>query len=155
MAKSFRSFVEGKSSGVWHASKKEIIQLWKNLKPVPLQMTPVPENQKGTRLHNDGIRITGSARFINGVLSRLKDLLSLEDNPGTRLDLEYREIENKTPTNEVHYLCYIHAEQDLKKKTDAEFKNKDDILSVLNPSDKLKIKPIKPADSSKPPELSM
>jgi hypothetical protein len=102
---------------IWHASKEEIIQMWTNLKPSPVQMAPIPENQKGTRLHNDGLRITGSAPFINSVLSRLKDLLAYERNPGTRLDLEYREIESKVPNSTPNYLCYIHVEQDLKKKT--------------------------------------
>lgn len=101
---------------LWHASKAEIIGMWKNLRPVPLQIEPIPENQKGTRLQYDGIRITGSAQFINATLARLKDLLAAEDQPGVRLDLEYRQIESKDPSMPTAYLCYIHSETDTKKK---------------------------------------
>jgi hypothetical protein len=123
MNRSFRDFIEQAKAPpprvhaqVWHASKDEIIQMWENLKPSPIQMAAIPENQKGTRLHNDGLRITGSASFINSVLSRLKDLLQYEKNPGSRFDLEYREIETKVPNSSPNYLCYIHVEQDLKKQ---------------------------------------
>jgi hypothetical protein len=128
--KSFRAFIEEAGdvgdgvpkvhAPVWHASKDEIVQMWTNLKPSPILMAPIPENQKGTRLHNDGLRITGSASFINSVLSRLKDLLNYEKSPGTRLDLEYRQIEQDTPNASPNYLCYIHVEQDLKKKLKAQ-----------------------------------
>lgn len=114
--KSFRDFIEEKQPEVWHASKDEILQLWHNLRPVPLQMEPVPEHSKGTRLQFDGVRLTGSARFINSILSRLKDLISYESNPGTRLDIEYRQIETKVQTQESKYLFYLHVEQDTKKK---------------------------------------
>lgn len=101
---------------VWHASKDEIVAMWKNLKPSPIMMEPIPENQKGTRLANDGLRITGSAMFVNAVLSRVKDLLEYETQPGTRLDVEYRQIETKQHNAQQRYLCYIHVEQDSKKK---------------------------------------
>jgi hypothetical protein len=122
---SFRDFVAREEAqpappavhaNVWHAGKEQVIDMWKNLRPSPIMMRPVPEGHRGTRLHQDGIRLTGSPQFINSVLSRIKEVLAYENQPGMRLDLEYREIESKTPTEEATYLCYIHLEQDLKKK---------------------------------------
>lgn len=114
---SFQKFLESQKVKVWHATKEEIIEMWRNLRPSAIVMRPVSENQKGTRLKNDGIRITGSPQFINSILSRIKDLIGYEENSGTRLDLEYRQIEPTENDDGIPaYLCYIHAEQDLKKK---------------------------------------
>jgi hypothetical protein len=114
----FCDYCEG-DSPVWHAAKEDILQMWSNLQPSPVQMAPIPENQKGTRLRNDGIRITGSPQFINSVLSRLKDVLNYDKQPGMRLDIEYRQIEPSGSNEPPAYLCYIHVEQDLKKKMTA------------------------------------
>jgi hypothetical protein len=100
----------------WKAGKDEILQMWGNLRPSPILMRPVPQHQKGSRFHHDGIRLTGSPMFINSVLSRLKDIMAYERNPGQRLDLEYREIQAGTGGPESGYVCYIHVEQDINKR---------------------------------------
>jgi hypothetical protein len=111
-----QDILENKQPEVWHAQKDDILELWRNLRPVPLQMEPIPENSKGSRLSSDGVRITGNSRFINAVLGRIKELIQYEDQPGVRLDIEYRQIETKIPNSQPKYLCYIHAESDSKKK---------------------------------------
>lgn len=108
----FKTFLEGKKA--WAASKSEILDFWKNLKPGQIVMEPIPANQKGTRMRSDSIRVTGSAQFINSILARITDLINYDNNPGTRLDLEYREIDVKgMPSGK--FLCYIHLEQDTGK----------------------------------------
>ena len=133
---------KGAKPKVWHASKEEILSNWRNLRQTPIFMAPVPENQSGTRLKNDGIRVTGSPQFINSILSRIKDLLKYEDAPGTRLDVEYRQIEPDDSGYTIPaYLCYIHVEQDLKKKSS--FKLDTDSIKPI--SEKLpKVKLAKP-----------
>ena len=113
MFKSFKEFIEG-AKKPWKAKKADVIQFWKNLRPnLPLQMTAVSENHKGTRFSADGIRITGNPQFINSVLSRLKDIIQYEGE-NFRLDVEYREIEAKhdsTPGS-LEYVFYCHLVKD-------------------------------------------
>ncbi|RDJ35142.1 MAG: hypothetical protein DWQ19_09920 [Crenarchaeota archaeon] len=104
----FREFFEKKA---WKAKKADVIQFWQNIKPnLPIQMEPVSATHKGTRFRSDGIRITGSPQFINSVLSRIKDIIQLQSGD-VRLDVEYREIENKegdtTPSTQ-EYVFYVH-----------------------------------------------
>lgn len=90
----FREFIEKKKSTAWKARKSEVLQFWQNLPPhLPISMEPVPENHQGTRFRQDGLRITGSPNFINSIICRLKDIIHFE-NESTRLDVEYRQIEN-------------------------------------------------------------
>ena len=110
----FKQFVE-QAEG-WHASKQDIVKMWENLKPSPILMTPIPEHHQGSRLHQDGLRITGTPQFISSVLGRLKDILQYENNPSTRLDLEYRQVTNKDGVvDKGGFLCYVYVEQDTKK----------------------------------------
>jgi len=107
---SFREFIEKKA---WKAKKADVVQFWTNLPPnMPIQMEPVPETHQGTRFRNDGIRITGSPVFINSVLSRIKEIAQMETGE-TRLDVEYREIENSGGLSEKDYVFYAHL---VKKK---------------------------------------
>jgi hypothetical protein len=106
----FRDFIE-QDGKPWKANKEDILSLWNSLKPMlPVNPLPISKLHTGTRYDNDGIRITGSANFINSVLSRLKDLMALDHRPGVELDVEYRQIETKlgTPQDRQVFVCYIH-----------------------------------------------
>lgn len=117
----FREFIENIYAGEllefmeikpWKAKRADVLKFWQGLRPnMPIRPTPVNKQHKGTKFREDGLRITGSPDFINGVLSRLKDLLQYESNPGTKLEVEYRQIENKEGVlqGEPIYVCYIHV----------------------------------------------
>lgn len=117
----FREFVNqtekpGKS---WEASKTEILQMWRTLRPyMPINVTPVPSHHRGNRYDHDGIRINGTSSFISSILSRLKDFLQYEARGNLELDVEYRQIENRG--NEIQnaekYVCYIHVIEAKPKK---------------------------------------
>jgi hypothetical protein len=106
----FQQFVD--QGHFWKAKRQDILQFWQSLHPnIPMNVEPINPDRKGTRFSSDGIRITGTAPFINSVLSRLKDFLRLE-GPGTKLDVEYRQIENKDqqgPYAKPVYAFYIHV----------------------------------------------
>lgn len=114
----FHEFVGKKKP--WKARKRDIVRFWQGLKPnLPILPSPVPKHHKGSRFDQDGIRITGSPDFINGVISRLKDFLRYYHDPTLRLDVEYRQIETKTgiPQSKPVYVFYIHViETDAKRR---------------------------------------
>lgn len=98
----------------WKAKRADVLQFWQNLQPnMPLQPTPIEKKHHGTRFRRDGIRITGTARFINSVLSHLKEFLAYEQNPQTKIDVEYRQIESKEGEYQSGpiYVCYIYVMQ--------------------------------------------
>lgn len=95
----------------WKASKEEIINYWKGLRPdTPIQMQPIEYNHKGSTYDQDGIRITGTPQFITSTLARLKEILSFE-NQGVKLSVTYRETES--PSNlsmgqsKTSYVFYV------------------------------------------------
>lgn len=82
----------------WKMDKDEILQHWNHLQGnTPLSnIRSIPPEHQGSTYHFDGIRVTGSATFIDSCMSRLKDLLQFEGK-GTRLQLVYRQQQdNKT-----------------------------------------------------------
>jgi hypothetical protein len=98
----------------WKMGKDQIFQHWSQLQGnMPLSdVRAIPPDHKGSTYHYDGIRITGSARFIDSCISRLKDLLQFEGK-GTRLQVVYRQQQdNKTqlpiPESFVFYV-QIHG----------------------------------------------
>jgi len=109
--KHFREWHAGEvSQKPWKASKDEAIKHWTSLTPgVPLtNVRTIPKGHKGSTYDLDGIRITGSASFINAVISRLKDLLNYEGG-GTRLQINFsQQINSKTelpvPGSYVFYI---------------------------------------------------
>jgi hypothetical protein len=112
----FREFVAADKP--WKSSKDEITRMWTSLRPyLPLQVQSISAMHRGRRYAEDGIRITGTAKFINSVLSRLKDFLEYE-RWGLELDVEYRRIKNKVgeSQNIEKYVCYIHVIQPKPKK---------------------------------------
>jgi len=107
---SFREFMD--QSKPWKAKRAEIIQFWQSLRPfLPINAQPVPKQRTDTRFKYDGLRITGNAQFINSILSRIKDLLRFEDQPGVKLDIEYEQIETKSGElhSEPRFVCYIYV----------------------------------------------
>ena len=107
--KTFREFLDEKP---WKAKRQDVVNFWQSLRPnLPISPTPVKSGHKGTRFDQDGIRITGGPDFINGVISRLKDFLQYDQNPATKLDVEYRQIETKQGEYKGNpiYVFYIHV----------------------------------------------
>ncbi len=108
----FREFVGQKP---WKAKRDEILMLWKNIRPyLPIDAETVPKEHEGTRYRYDGIRITGRSRFVNAILSRMKDFLHYDGQPGAKLDVEYQQIETKEGElqSEPRFVCYIHLMED-------------------------------------------
>jgi hypothetical protein len=98
----------------WKAKRADVIRFWQSLTPnQPIVVEPVSKYHKGTKFREDGLRITGTPQFINGVLSRIKDILQYETSPGMKLEIEYRAIENKQGDliGKPIYVCYIHVIQ--------------------------------------------
>ena len=111
----FRDFVEQSSQKAWKAKREDLLQMWKTIRPyLPIDAEPVPTEHYGTRYRYDGLRITGTSKFINSILSRLKDFLKYEGQPGVDLDVEYEQIKTKEnePVDVPRYVCYIHVMQD-------------------------------------------
>lgn len=121
--KSFETFLDEKSiqeplkeqfsPKTWKAKRAEVIDFWRGLKPnLPISIEPVPEHHTGTKFRFDGIRITGRPQFINSILSRIKDMLEHE-TPGYKLEVEYRQIENKAGNTQTspEYVFYAHLIQ--------------------------------------------
>ncbi len=93
-------------------TKAEAIDHWRTLAPNgPIRMAPVLYKTTGSRYGHDGIRIDGSRRFIDSVLSRLSDVLE-QESTDTRLELNYTEIadkETRTPTGT--WVCYVRVHE--------------------------------------------
>jgi hypothetical protein len=112
----FRNFVEQKKP--WKAKRDDVLSLWRNIRPyLPIDAETVPEEREGTRYRFDGIRITGRSSFINAILSRMKEFLRYDAQPGVKLDVEYHKIETKEGVlqSEPRFVCYIHLMEDKPK----------------------------------------
>jgi hypothetical protein len=106
----------GKIQKPLSASKEEIVNIWKNLKPnQPIYLVPVNDTNASvtnkSSFGEDGIRVTGSWQFISSVLSRLKDVLSYE-NERTKLRLVFRGVDaSKNPKpDRQSYVFYLHLQ---------------------------------------------
>lgn len=97
------------------ATKDEVVNIWKQLRPdTPLVITPVSDapNLGGERstYGEDGVRITGSWPFIAGVLGRLKDFLT-QENQQTKLRLVFRGIDGqRSRSDRQSYAFYVNLE---------------------------------------------
>jgi hypothetical protein len=75
---------------------KQVFNHWQSLPPpgvVPI--TPKPHDHYGTSMDEDTIRVTGSQAFVDSVMTRLKDLMALQQ-PGIALEVTYK------PTKYTH-----------------------------------------------------
>ena len=81
--------------------KKEALRRWQNLEadqPIIPHFTPIAADARGSTFGACGIRISGNPEFIDAVLSRLKDLLSLEAG-STRLTLSRQPVKTVAISN--------------------------------------------------------
>jgi hypothetical protein len=93
-------------------TKAQILAHWHELTPnVPLQPDPIPYGHEGSTYAEDGVRITGSQRWIDSVLSRLQDLLQYEGY-STRLGVSYQATVDKDTKNPTGgYSCYVQVHE--------------------------------------------
>ena len=109
--KSFREWQQLKG---WKAEKAQAIQHWNRLPPGrPMaQLRVLPKDHKGSTHTYDGLRIMGSAAFIDSVLSRLKDLLSYGGN-GTHLQVIYKQQVDKNTQQPIpeSYVFYLQVKE--------------------------------------------
>ncbi len=123
-------------------TKAQILDYWRALQPnhiIPMQ--PMEADHKGSTYSQDGIRITGTKQFIDGVLSRLKDLVALESQQ-TKLEVVYRDIDSTNPNNPRPgtFVFYIMA----KERTAPTVKTTNAVKPVLGGKPKVpKLKPPK------------
>jgi hypothetical protein len=92
--------------------KAQILDHWQKIEPnQPIKIDSVAYKHRGSTYTEDGIRLTGSMDFIDSVLSRLTDLLQLE-NGSTRLQLNYQESKDrKTGVATGTYNCYVQVHE--------------------------------------------
>lgn len=92
--------------------KKAFLDLWRGMKRKrKLVVRPVPYKHEGSTFDQDGIRITGTRKFIDGVLSRLTELLEHE-NEETRLQLNYQQAVDKDTGRPLDsWTCYIQVHE--------------------------------------------
>ena len=94
--------------------KQEFLEHWQGIEPnQPIRQDAVRYKHEGSTYGEDSIRLTGSPRFVDAVLSRLKDLLAGE-NGMTRVQVVYGEIEprdDKPAPPEGSVACYIQTHE--------------------------------------------
>ncbi len=92
--------------------KKAFLKHWSGLrKNQKLDPKPVRYTHEGSTYAEDGVRITGSRVFVDSVLSRLKDLLKLE-NDATRLQVVYqRSTDRDSGRTLSSYNCYVQVHE--------------------------------------------
>ena len=102
--------------------KKEFLAHWQGMKRKrKLEPRPVAYKHTGSTFDQDGIRITGSRQFIDGVLSRLTELLEYESGD-TRLQLNYQQAvdkETKRPLDSWTAQIQVHERGDEAKMVNA------------------------------------
>jgi hypothetical protein len=123
--KTFEEYMQGKKTNsegkprLWSAKKSEILGWWSQLKPdQPIMPEPIPSNRDGSTYGFDGIRITGSREFIASVMSRFKDF-AYQETPSTKLELAFRQVEDKYSPGDSRFVFYAHTEQRSPKKIKA------------------------------------
>lgn len=92
--------------------KKAFLRHWSGLRAnQKLRPKAVRYRHAGSTYAEDGIRITGSRAFVDGVLSRLKDLLKLESDE-TRLQVVYkRSMDRDSGRTLSSYNCYVQVHE--------------------------------------------
>lgn len=112
----------------WSGKKDEIIDLWKKMLPdLPVIMEPMSKQADGgtSSYGEDGVRITGSWRFIASILGRIKEILGYE-NPSSKLRLVFKGIDsnrNARPDRQG-YVFYVNLQPRSKVKVGRKSKPK-------------------------------
>jgi len=98
----------------WRAKKEDVIRHWGQLVPNKpfVNLRIIPNDHRGATLGFDGIRVTGSADFIDSILARLKDLMTYE-GAGTRLQVIYKQQFNTKTQEPVpdSYVLYLSIKE--------------------------------------------
>ena len=92
--------------------KKDFLEYWSKMKrKKKLRPRPVPYKHTGSTYGEDGIRITGSRKFVAAILSRLTELLEYE-NEIVRLQVNYTQATDKNgvPMKDS-WVCYIQVHE--------------------------------------------
>lgn len=92
--------------------KADFLPYWGAMKRKrTIQPRPVPYKFSGSTYAEDGIRITGSRKFVDQVLSHLTDLLVYE-NDMSRLQVVYKQTTNKETGQPIDaWNCYVQVHQ--------------------------------------------
>ena len=92
--------------------KAQLVNHWESLpENQPIKPSAVPYKHEGSTYDQDGIRITGPEIFIDGVLSRIKDLLQYEHG-NTRLQVNYQEtVDRYSGQKTGTYTFYVQVHQ--------------------------------------------
>jgi hypothetical protein len=91
--------------------KDEFLKYWKEIeRDQELKPCSIPYKHEGSTFDCDGVRILGSKEFIESVLSRLKPLLSHE-NDYTRLGVSYTQATTKEGILLDSYKCYVQVHE--------------------------------------------
>lgn len=106
---SFRDFMEEKKSPTG-SKRVRFINYWRSLpNHSPLAMKPIPKEHEGrTTKGEDSIRVSGSAPFINSVMSRLKDVLALEGED-SKLQITFRQSKYQRISGERSFIMYVNV----------------------------------------------
>lgn len=104
----------------WSGKKDEIIDLWKKMLPdLPVIMEPMSKQADGgtSSYGEDGVRITGSWRFIASILGRIKEILGYE-NPSSKLRLVFKGIDSNrnARSDRQGYVFYVNLQPRSKVK---------------------------------------
>ena len=89
--------------------KADVLERWQQLPAnKTLAMEPKPADKGGSSYEEDSIRLTGSLKYIDSVLSNLRGLLRFE-NTKTRLDVAFAQQKDKVTRQPRagKYVCYI------------------------------------------------
>ena len=112
----FREFVQAGSPAPfrgWRLEKEDAMRYWQSLKPGPIEFDPIKTGKRGSTFGEDGLRLTGSRRFIDSILARIKDMMQYE-NPNTKLNVVYRQVQYKgseTPDKSSSFVFYAQAKE--------------------------------------------
>lgn len=92
--------------------KEQFLAYWSGMKRRrKLAPAPVPYKHIGSTYAEDGIRITGSRKFVDAVLSRLTELLAFE-NDSTRLQVVYKQTLDRDTGRPIDsWNCYIQVHE--------------------------------------------
>lgn len=94
-------------------SKDQVLAHWRSMKRRrKLEPQVIPYKQAGSKYAEDTIRITGSRAFIDGVLSRLTELLEYE-NGQSRLQVSYQQVVDRDSGLPVKdsFACHIQVHE--------------------------------------------
>ena len=106
---SFRDFMEGSKPPTSNSKRARFMNYWRSLQNnTPLLMQPIPKDHRGTTKGEDTVRVSGSAAFITSIMSRLKDLL-LMDNDKRKLQVTFRQSVYTKQDGERTYVLYVNT----------------------------------------------